>query len=260
MKQSQVSWMFAAGLLAVVIALSACSTPSGGGNQQALTRAQASAKVHTELAAQYYERAQYKIALDEINIALNAVSDYAPAYSMRGLIRMALREDQLADEDFKHSLKLNRYDSDTHNNYGWFLCQRGRESESIEHFTEAVKNPLYVTPEKAYLNAGICSRKAGNTKAAEEYLRKALAFRVDIPEAWLNLSEMNFASGNYAVAKTNFQRFMQSGADPATAGNLWMAVHIERKLGDQAAEKNYAAQLRKRFPNARETKLLLDGQ
>jgi len=251
-------------LIAVVLVLSACSTQSGGGSgdhqPQNLTKAQASAKVHTELAAQYYERAQYKIALEEVNIALNAVSDYAPAYSMRGLIRMALREDQRADEDFKYSLKLNRHDSDTHNNYGWFLCQRGREKESIPHFLDAVKNPLYSTPEKAYLNAGICSRKAGNTKAAAEYLQKALALRADIPEALLNLVEINFASGNYAVAKTNFQLFMEINASFATAENLWMGVHIERKLGDHAAEKKYAAQLRSRYPNARETQLLLSGK
>ncbi len=264
MKQRLVKWALEVKLIVVVLVLSACSTQSGGGSggsqPQVLTRAQASAKVHTELAAQYYERTQYKIALEEINIALNAVSDYAPAYSMRGLIRMALREDQRADEDFKHSLKLNRHDSDTHNNYGWFLCQRGRENESIPHFLDAVKNPLYATPEKAYLNAGICSRKAGNTKAAEEYLRKALALRSDIPDAWLNLAEINFASGNYAVAKTNFQLFMQINSSAATAGNLWMGVHIERKLGDQASEKIYAAQLHKRYPNARETQLLLNGK
>ena len=264
MKQRLVMWTLEINLIAAVLVLSACSTQSGGGSggsqPQSLTKAQASAKVHTELAAQYYERAQYKIALEEINIALNAVSDYAPAYSMRGLIRMALREDQRADEDFKYSLKLNRHDSDTHNNYGWFLCQRGRENESIPHFLDAVKNPLYTTPEKAYLNAGICSRKAGNIKATEEYLRKALALRADIPEAWINLAEINFEKGNYAVAKNNFQLFMQINASAATAGNLWMGVHIERKLGDQTSEKIYAEQLRRRYPNARETQLLLSGK
>ena len=250
--------------LLLVLALSGCATKSGGGSnadsQQVLTRSQASAKVHTELAAQYYERTQYKIALDEINIALNAVSDYAPAYSVRGLIRMALREDQQANEDFQHSLKLNPNDSDTHNNYGWFLCQRGKELDSVPHFLAAVKNPLYSTPEKAYLNAGLCSKKGGNTKAADEYLRKALAFRSDIPEALLGLSEINYTNGNYVNAKSYFQRFIQRHAASATAANLWMAVHIERKLNDKVAENNYAMQMRKRFPNARETQLLQSGK
>jgi len=45
-----------------------------------------------------------------------------------------------------------------------------------------------------------------------------------------------------------------------TAENLWLAVRIERKLGDSNAEYSYALQLRKRFPDARETQLMLQGQ
>ena len=62
------------------------------------------------------------------------------------------------------------------------------------------------------------------------------------------------------MAKNNFQLFMQINASAATAGNLWMGVHIERKLGDQTSEKIYAEQLRRRYPNARETQLLLSGK
>ena len=110
------------------------------------------------------------------------------------------------------------------------------------------------------MNAGICSRRVGNIKATEEYLRKALALRADISEAWLNLAEINFERGNYAAAKSNFQFFMQTNSSTATAGNLWMGVHIERKLGDLVSERMYAEQLRKRYPNARETQLLSSGK
>ncbi len=39
--------------------------------------------------------------------------------------------------------------------------------------------------------------------------------------------------------------------------NLWLAVRIERKLGDKNAEDSYAEQLYKRFPDSRETQLLM---
>ena len=45
-----------------------------------------------------------------------------------------------------------------------------------------------------------------------------------------------------------------------TADNLWLAVRIERMLGDKNAESNYAMQLRQRFPDARETQMMLYGQ
>ena len=240
--------------------LTGCSTPSGGGQatpEQAKSRA--IAKVHTELAGMYYERAQMGIALGEIDIALQADQNYAPAYSVRGLIRMALREYKEADEDFQQSLRLDGNDSETHNNYGWFLCQRGKEKESAPHFMAALKNPLYGTPERAYLNAGLCSKKAGDRKDAEEFLQRALQVQPGMPQALLAMAELSFDSGDYTAAKKYFAKFSEK-SDSLTAEQLWLAVRIERKVGDRNSEASYTMQLRKRFPDARETRLLTQGE
>ena len=249
------------GVFLLVLSLGGCATQSGGSSsQQAPTRSQASAKVHTELAAQYYERAQLGVALHELSIALQAEPDYAPAYNVRGLVNMALREDKEADADFRRSLQLDANDSDAHNNYGWFLCQRGRERESVRQFLAALKNPLYATPGKAYLNAGVCSRKAGELKDAEEFFQKALLFQPDMPEALIGLADLSFANGDYAGAKSYFTRFVQNTPSSLSAENLWLAVRIERRLGDKNAEDSYALQLNKRFPDSRETQLMLQGK
>lgn len=246
-----------------ILAMSQAGCAARGGSPSAsaqpLSRGQAIAKAHTELAAQYYERAQPGVALEELDLALKADPKYAPAYNVRGLVRMALREFQQADEDFRYSLQLDPSDSDSHNNYGWFLCQHGRERESMEHFMAALKNPLYATPGKAYLNAGLCARKSGNTKDAEEFFQKALIVQPDMPEALFGLADMAFASADYAGAKSFFLRFAKMSPG-FSAENLWLAVRIERKLGDKNAESNYAMQLRKRFPEARETQLMLYQQ
>lgn len=249
------------GVFLIVFSLGGCATQSGGStSQQAPTRSHSIARVHTELAAQYYERAQLGIALQELGIALQAEPNYAPAYNVRGLVNMALREDKEADADFRHSLQLDANDSEAHNNYGWFLCQRGRERESARHFLAALKNPLYSTPGKAYLNAGVCSKKAGEMKDADEFLKKALLFQPDMPEALIGLADLSFANGDNAGAKSYFMRFEQSSSTPLSAENLWLAVRIERRLGDKNSEDSYALQLRKRFPDARETQLMLHGK
>ena len=241
-------------LLALVLA--GCTTQQNSG-QQALTRTQNNAKVHTELAAMYYERTQLGVAMEELGKALQAEPDYAPAYNVRGLVNMALREDRQAEEDFQRSLHLDSGDSDAHNNYGWFLCQRGKIQDSIRHFMMALKNPLYPSPEKSYLNAGVCSRKGGNTKDAEEFLQKALILRPNMPEALLGLAELGFDNGDYAGAKSYFMRFTQNNGSSLTAENLWLAVRIERKLGDNNSAESYALQLRKHFPDSRETQLMM---
>uniref|UniRef100_UPI0035B48375 hypothetical protein n=1 Tax=Chitinimonas sp. TaxID=1934313 RepID=UPI0035B48375 len=50
------------------------------------SRQENSARIHTELAAEYYARAQYGVALEEIKAARDAVPDYAPTFNVEGLV------------------------------------------------------------------------------------------------------------------------------------------------------------------------------
>ena len=45
-----------------------------------------------------------------------------------------------------------------------------------------------------------------------------------------------------------------------TAESLWLALRIERKLGDRAAEIKQSAELRRRFPGSKEYQDLLKGR
>jgi len=240
-------------LLFLLAGLTGCGTPSGGAN------ATASAKVHTELAGMYYEMGKYGVALEEIDLAIQSDRSYAPAYGVRGLVHMALREDKEAEEDFQKSLRIDSTDSDTHNNYGWFLCQRDRAKEAIPQYMAALKNPLYRTPARAYLNAGLCSQKTGNNKDAEEFLQKSLQIQPDLAQAWLGLAEVSFANGDYFTAKKYFTSFSERSGN-LTAEQLWLAVRIARKNGDRNSESSYGMQLRKLFPDARETQMLMRGE
>ena len=245
----------------VLLILAGCATRSSNtsGSAPPLSHLEAVAQAHTELAAQYYERAQLGVALEELDIALKAEPTYAPAYNVRGLVRMALREYPQAEQDFRYSLQLDDSNSDAHNNYGWFLCQQGRERESMQHFMAALKNPLYATPGKAYLNAGLCARKAGNSKDAEDFFQKSLVIQPEMPEALFGLADLAVANGDYAGAKSYFLRFSKTTPN-FSAEHLWLAVRIERQLGDVNAESKYAMQLRNRFPESRETQLMLYGR
>jgi type IV pilus assembly protein PilF len=250
---------YAVMLLLLLSAGCASSGRNGGDADQPAVDTQASARIHTELAAVYYGQLQYSLALDELKYALSMDSKYAPAYGVRGLVYMSLLEDKKAEEDFERSLDLDGNDSGTRNNFGWFLCQRGREKESMAQFMEAVKNPLYATPEKAYLNAGMCAKKFGKIVEAETFLKKAVFLQPRMSEALLGMAELSFSKADYAGAKSYFLRLSRLGAE-LSAGDLLLAVRVERKLGDRNAEASYKLQLRKRFPDSRETQLMLSGE
>lgn len=219
-----------------------------------------SAKIHTELAGQYYSRGQYEIAIEEANIALGAKPDYAPAYNLLGLVSMDLREDVQAQQYFERALRLAPTDSDTNHNYGWFICQRQPEklALAIRHFMVAVKNPLYATPEKSYTNAGVCTMNQADYGQAEEYFHKALSIRPAYSPALLGLADTAFRSNNLKQARIWLARYMQAALP--TAESLWLGVQIERKAGDRETAASYALQLQKRFPHSREAMALRDSK
>jgi type IV pilus assembly protein PilF len=216
------------------------------------------AQIHTDLGAGYFGMGKLGIALEELNTAIKADSNYAPAYNMLGLLYMELREFDKAGDYFKRSLSLDPNNSEAHNNYGWFLCQRNHEDEAIGHFMSALKNPLYATPEKAYLNAGECSLKKGDDKGAEEFFLRALKFQPAPAQALWHMAELNFRRANYDEAQRHLDAFMKAGG--ATRESLWLGARIAHRLGNRNAEESYGARLRTHFPDSREAQAYRNGQ
>ena len=249
-------------LLLLPVILAACvssgPTPFATDAAQGTTDPRNRARIHTELGSLYYSRGQMGVALQELREAIKANPDYGPAYTVLGLVYMDLRENELARQNLERALQLVPDDSDVNNNYGWFLCQTGAPKDSIKYFLVAIKNPLYETPQKAYLNAGVCSVRMGDQKQAEEFFQRALRIEPTMPSALLNLAQLQYQRGNLAEAKIQITRFNKA-TDP-TAESLWLAMRIERKLGDRVAEASLAAQFRRNFSSSREYQNFLKGQ
>lgn len=222
------------------------------------SNARSRAEIHTELGAAYLSRGQFGIALEELNEAVQSDSRYAPAYNMLGLTYMELREDARADEYFRRSLEMDPANPEAHNNYGWFLCQRGRMDDAIGHFLSALKNPLYSTPEKAHLNVGLCMLKKKDDAGAEKFFQNALRLRPQLSQALSGLAEITYRRGEYVEAKKLVYRTLDA-AQP-TAEILWLGLRIERRLGNREAESSLGLQLRKNFAGSREEQWLRNGQ
>jgi len=216
------------------------------------------ARVHTELASAYFERGNMGVALEELHIAIAADPNYAQAYSVLGLVHMDLRENTVAQQYFERGLRLAPNDPDINNNYGWFLCQTGREDQSIAYFLAALKNPLYNAPARSYVNAGLCSMKQHKEREAIDYFERALRNSPDNLQALFNLASIQYQRGQLEAARGLIGRFNKL-VEP-TAESLWLALRIERKLGDKAAENTLAVQLRRRFQGSQEYEDLLKGK
>jgi type IV pilus assembly protein PilF len=250
-------------LVAAMLILQGCASrapdPAGYSPQPAETDTQARARIHAELAAGYLELGNYGVALQEANEALKVDPNYVSAHNVLGLAYMELRDDKAAESSFQRALRLNALDSDSNNNYGWFLCQRKREKESIKYFLDALRNPLYTTPEKSWVNAGICARQAGDQVNAEDYFQRALKLRPNQPQALQQLADIAYRRQDFVGAKALLSRVQRDAASPS-AEYLWLALRVERRLGDRNAEQSLGFQLRKNFPESREARSLAAGQ
>ncbi len=64
-----------------------------------------SARVHTELGAEYFRLKRYDVALEEFNTATERSSNYALAYNGLGLVYAALGDKSRAEPAFQRALK-----------------------------------------------------------------------------------------------------------------------------------------------------------
>ena len=222
-------------------------------------RAFLSTKIHTELAAEYFYRGQLDVAIEEVNEALKAQSNYAPAYSVMGLINMSLNENDKALSNFERAIRLAPRNSEILNNYGWFLCQRYPEriGQAIDHFVTAARDPLYATPERSYANAGVCETKRERYAEAQLFFQRSLLIQPNFPPAVIGMIEIDFQRGNLIDAKSKLTQFLQN--NPSTSDGLLLAIKVEQALGNQLAVDSYIFQLQKHFPDSREAALIREG-
>ena len=206
------------------------------------------AEVHTRLAGEYYARGNYPVALAEVRMALKDDPKYFPAYNMQGLIYMELREDAQARESFDTALSLSPNNPEVLNNFGWFLCLRNDTDRGLAMMERAAADTLYASPEKAFLSAGLCLRRAGRSAEAEDRLRRAVLIRPDLIGALYNLAELTFERGNPRDAEIYLLRYMRLAQPSLDA--LVLGVRIARAKGDKVAEDSFMQQLRRRFGDA----------
>ena len=241
--------------VAASLLLAACSSQSTVSSspvtENEMQSPRRKAEVHTALAGEYFARGAYAVALSETRSALKDDDKYYAAWNMQGLVYMELREDGPAREAFERALSLSPNNPEVLNNYGWFLCTRNDGDRGLAFMKRAYADPLYPTPEKAYLSAGLCLRKLGRVQEAEDSLRRAVLIRPDMIGALYNLAIVTYDRGAYKDADAYLGRYMRLTTLPPLDA-LVLGVRIARANSDSGSEQSYLQQLRRRFPDSPE--------
>jgi type IV pilus assembly protein PilF len=252
-----------AALLVAVLAAGCQTTTTTVGGVEVPVAANAEAdprkraEIRNDLASTYYREGRLAIALEEAKRAVQIDSRYAPAHGLLGLIYMDIGDRGEAEASFARALRLEPSNSNILNNYGWFLCQSGRERESIEYFQRAANDRLYATPGLAMRNAGVCLLRVNDLDGADRALRRALELDAADPLTKFELSRLYLRRNQ--PDRAGFYYGLLDPASRESAPGLWLALRIARANGDIRRERDLANQLRDRYPASAEAAALGRG-
>jgi type IV pilus assembly protein PilF len=257
------SWV---GILALPILVGCVTTPPAKDSslqeplsqQTAVGDIRQRAKAHVDLGTEYLMSRRASVALDEARSAIEADPTYPMGYNLLALVQMYLKEDRGAEESFQRAFSLAPGDPEINNNYGWFLCQTEREQQSIPYFVTASNVQLYSTPSKPLTNAGICSLAMKDDKGAETFLLKALRADPSNVDAQFLVADVCYRNGRFDEARQRLNEIHRRG-DPSVQ-TAWLALRVARKLGDREAEIRYATEIRRKFQDSAEYRMLMQGQ
>jgi len=213
-------------------------------------------KIYLDLGIAYLQEDKYIESMDSLKKSVDYNPEDANVYSALALLNDRLDQSDEAESNYEKAIDLDEVNSQIRNNYGAFLCARGRYKEAYAQYQVALENPLYNTPEYAYTNAGLCAARSKDLKKAETEFRSALQKNPRFPIALFQMAQLSYQKGKMMQARAYLQRYSEvSRPNPSS---LWLSIRVEKELGDLDAVSSQSLLLKANYPDSEETRLLLD--
>ncbi len=231
---------------AFVVVLAGCAGRPDGLSSTADTQQRVDARL--ALANAYYADGKFGIALQEVDSVLMLAPRHAGALGLRGLAQWQLGEPERALDSMQRALRAEPDSPALQNNLGWMMCESGKPEQGLAYLDSALGQRRNPAPANAAMNAGLCSLRVADKARAEAYFRRALAAEPSLVPAHAQLARLAFGRGDYAAARIPMLAVLGSGQ--ASTDDYFMAVQIERQLGDRTAEQSLISQWQRRYPDS----------
>ena len=245
------------GLISLVASpwLSGCvTTTTGTAPQYSSARV---VEVHTAIAAQYVKKGDLDSAKRHAQKALDENPKSPEALTMMALVlQQEGSEINLAKaEDFyKKAVLYSNDDAQTHNNYGVFLTQQGRDREAIEQFKIAGSTLGYSGRAQSLQNLGRTAIKVGDYTLAQSAFENALEADNSSMIARIELIDLYLYQDQLIKANILYDEYVNRlrGAQQG-ARSLWQGVRLALKQNDTLNVKLRGQRLLSEFPGSVET-------
>lgn len=241
--------------LALCAWLSACqSTPKQSRNNNEV------AQTRVALAAEFIYNNKLDDAKRQLEIALNADANYAPAYEMMGILlhREGSAPNMSAAEGyFKKALALDPDFVRARNNYGVYLRDLGRFDEALAQFNIAGATLGYEGRAQSLENLGQTYLRMNQTELAMDAFLRALDADITVVVARLELIDIYLKRGQFLNAKAYYDDIVRlAGTQNLPANVLLHGIKIAHAQGNEAQRQLLAQRLLANYPLSAEAQSL----
>lgn len=235
-------------IIAFCTLTSACALlPDFGGDGMSNSE---KANLNLQMGVRYLEMNMLEVAREKLEIAYDLDSSNPETLNALAVYSERMKNDDAAVDYYESAIGKAPDNYSIKNNYGRFLCERGKHEKGLLMLQESLDSPLNKRPWMALSNIGICQLKQNNVPQAEEYFRRALQANPEYPPALQEMLKISYNSQQYMSARAFLERYT-SVAKP-TPETLWFGFQIERALGNRQGAENYKEQLLTTFPTSTE--------
>lgn len=240
------------GLLALVAQLGGCASGATLDKRESMRE---SAEINAEMGLRYMLDGNSELAHDKLERALSQNPRSVTANHYMADLYRRLEDYERADSYFRRAMDYaDNKDDALFNNYGVYLCDRGRFDEARQQFERVLKNPVYRDRDQVYENIALCLMRKPDKVVAESYFRKALEVNPKLPKSLSNMVTLSFENKNYLSSRAYLQRYLE--VRKHTSGTLWTGIQVEQQLGDKNAVSSYSLQLLRLYPDSDEARQL----
>lgn len=243
--------------LALMLGLSGCVTETRGGFNVEVSQQQAF-QDYLALARGYLEQGDLANSKRHLGNAAAIDRNSAALYAIWGLVYAREGETELADDSFRRSLRLDRSNAQTRNNYAAFLFASGRYDDAYRELEIVVQDTAYPARAQAFENLGMAALRLNRTEDAQAAFARAVRLNGNMLRSLLELTALNLGSQNISQAEAYYRNYLSVGqfySIEPDARALWLGIQLALAQNDQQALNTYATQLETRFGGSPEYQL-----
>jgi len=238
----------------VALMLSSCVTTTTGGFMGDASDDQAAAD-YIQLALAYFDNNDMAGARRHATNALNISDRTSAAYMVLAMVFQREGDLELADENFRRAISLDRTNTRARNNYAALLFAQERYSESYEQLEVVANDTSYEGRALAFEGLGRSALRLDRPEDARSAFQRALQLNSNLYISALELSLIYYNEQDYLRARQFYQSYltiMEYAQLPHTPRALLAGIQIEGHFENEALVENFTRVLSTLYPSSPE--------